>query len=991
MEASRKKIEKEYGFRLDNQGLTLVELICAIAIFSIIVATVGGVLVFSSKTYQKGSAETAVQQEAQFAVNRIGDMIQDSVEVRYTEGMDAQGNYARLVMDCGTRKYLVAWLGGSAQIMYGEAGREIEDMNISASDLLAENISSFCADTTGFDVSKTVRIDMTVDADGREYAMSYNMTARNDDVTTNPVTPIRTAAIIVESRLILEPGQSYSVPVSIIGSAYGITASSSDESQMQVTGIGNESVDISMELAAGQLSDIVYLTIATNEKGDDAITPLASATIEVQIRRVDGLTVAVTLLEGEEGKKDAKYKFTSSLTEYTPYLAKNVVATWDNDYKNPYAVQWNYDTNFMLYGNSGNFADYFEVVDKQEDINNPYLILKLKKNLVAGSKLTVEGVSKHAAINGGNKCGTAYNTAVKSSVMLAGPLLDGTETAVLEPGESYTTSLPIEQCDITAIPSVETLESKGTKVEFKNGEFKITLGKTETGDSAGKITLELRAVGDVNVDSVRTVIIYVRRINSMRVELKHLIDDGHPIKTPLVKGADYQFCTRIKGTNLYKTDDETEEEFLPNPFAVEISWEFTISGVIADVPGATGSIIWDEYDLYSKTGDYGKIYEDNPATNPGNQYYKMIGLATNSEHPCINFCLTGDFPATGELKVTARALHPTGKDADGTLRNQTGEAYIEGDMIASASLKGSLADIIDPDDPFDDNDIDFLPYFLRGQDFTAFPDSHETANYPWGQFPCQGRWFLRTREIWGRDENGDIVYGPWTSYRRAMENGSAKKLNAYETGQLQPNKRYQIEMAFMSIDPDTKTVYWPYDSSLTEQGSGTGFEGFTNGWDESMQPTVKEDYSSTYNIGIAYITFLNGDTYTNCYGSLQNPVVLSEGGYFSVYLGGSTIEYSHYQGKCYSRVQQLVGNTWVEVGNQGWTIQERSSFFSIYNIQSAAAGTYRISFKVKEYGAASWTTWNGDVWNPAYESLQKDEYLLCGANGTRGYIYIRIE
>ena len=116
-------------------------------------------------------------------------------------------------------------------------------------------------------------------------------------------------------------------------------------------------------------------------------------------------------------------------------------------------------------------------------------------------------------------------------------------------------------------------------------------------------------------------------------------------------------------------------------------------------------------------------------------------MGTNKEQPCINFILKQDFPDNAELIVTAKALHPAGKDSSGVVRNQTGEAYIEGEMIAVAILEGNKTTIIDPDDPFDDNEIDFLDNIKRGQDFSAFPDSHETANFPSTVDWNMGRWF----------------------------------------------------------------------------------------------------------------------------------------------------------------------------------------------------------------------------------------------------------
>ena len=311
---NREKRNRFYGFS-DKRGLTLIEVICAIAIFSMVVAIVGGVLVISSNTYKNGSTETVVQQEAQFAANKISDIIKDSVEVTFLGGAGAQGNYGRLVMNNGARKFVVDLADGGNQLMYGEAEASVDDAAIAATELLANHITSFFADTSAFEQSHTVRIDMAVEADGREYAMGYNITARNEEVTTAAITPVRTAAIMVESRLIMEPGDSYEIPVSVIGTTQGFDVESQDDSQVHVSAT-MDSVRVTLEKTAGESVDVVPITISTKEK--DGVNPLAFATVNIQIRRVKALEVHSELLTGEEGKAGAKYRFISSITEATP-------------------------------------------------------------------------------------------------------------------------------------------------------------------------------------------------------------------------------------------------------------------------------------------------------------------------------------------------------------------------------------------------------------------------------------------------------------------------------------------------------------------------------------------------------------------------------------------------------------------------------------------------------------------------------------------------
>ena len=69
MRLFRKRILK-----LGNRGLSMVELICAIAIVSLLGTTVSSIMVVSANTYRRGAAETEVQQEAQLVANQISSL-----------------------------------------------------------------------------------------------------------------------------------------------------------------------------------------------------------------------------------------------------------------------------------------------------------------------------------------------------------------------------------------------------------------------------------------------------------------------------------------------------------------------------------------------------------------------------------------------------------------------------------------------------------------------------------------------------------------------------------------------------------------------------------------------------------------------------------------------------------------------------------------------------------------------------------------------------
>lgn len=169
MKALAKKVKGRMplgAYGAGNKGLTLVEVICAVAIFAVIAATIGGVLVFSAKSYHRGSTESEVQQEAQFAANRISGIIQNATEVEYDS--------SKLTMKQGNLVHEVLLV--DTDLKYKEIEKDDSGAVVSEGSLqtLAGNIKEFSADVSEFDKARTVILDMTVAKNDKEYRALYH-------------------------------------------------------------------------------------------------------------------------------------------------------------------------------------------------------------------------------------------------------------------------------------------------------------------------------------------------------------------------------------------------------------------------------------------------------------------------------------------------------------------------------------------------------------------------------------------------------------------------------------------------------------------------------------------------------------------------------------------------------------------------------------------------------------------------------------------------
>ncbi len=400
-----------------NKGLTLVELLCAIAIFSLVGTTVYSMMVISARNYQRDSVEIELQQEAQMTANTIQNLVMDANEVTYsctiggTEYMcldEAEalsygatvGSDRTLTIRKTDRLYLIHYMSSAKQILYTEylISGGVSTL-LAENQLMAENVVGLSADLKKFAEYGNLGLNMSMDKGERSYVSDYTITARNAvDVSTGDVN----AAINTELELVLEPNQIHELTASVIGASdpgvsWSLTGNTSDDTIVYMDG-GIWKLKIGREEMAPELT----LRVATNVRRTDGITPQDAKNVRVYVRRVTGIVLNVNLISGTDKQAGAVYQVQAVI--HGSRLDRAYGLSTDEDYINPNTIQWE-----TLYSVNGvaplNQADYYNAYD----ITDTSCKIRLNRNINYGENLLVTATSKHSeGIHGFNKTNLFY-------------------------------------------------------------------------------------------------------------------------------------------------------------------------------------------------------------------------------------------------------------------------------------------------------------------------------------------------------------------------------------------------------------------------------------------------------------------------------------------------------------------------------------------------------------------------------------------------------
>ncbi|MBE5877262.1 MAG: type II secretion system protein [Lachnospiraceae bacterium] len=427
--------KRKGSFKKDHRGMTLVELLCSVAIFACITAVIGSVMVVTAKTYRNGTTEAALQEESQLAVNVIEGLIVDAGEsVNYaykisggdwttintaSEAPTGADMKLEIVNNSTTNdKVDIIYYASANRLMY----QKTEAGVLGSEYLLAENVEDFGVDVSKYNATHNVVLDMKLEKENRKFEATYNVTSRNDNVVTAEYTPSEWVDLdIGQTEMILEPCQ-VDVPLTVIvtaseGTSTDFTCSLHANSCTGTTATAYpEAHEIRINVdknETGSITNNMYLVVESVETKEDGFTPIEQKVVPIYIRRVNGIDVEITQDDASQNEYaiGTTYTISSAITG-TPYLAAKL---GEAGYKNAYAVDWDYT--LTIGGTAVTEAvrnTYFELVEHDATSTTAaYVEAKLLKEFPAGGEFKVTGTAMHP--NGVNKSGLPYDTTVVDS------------------------------------------------------------------------------------------------------------------------------------------------------------------------------------------------------------------------------------------------------------------------------------------------------------------------------------------------------------------------------------------------------------------------------------------------------------------------------------------------------------------------------------------------------------------------------------------------
>lgn len=439
--------------KLNNSGVTLVELVCAMAIIVILAGAVAGIMVVSSNTYARGTAEIALQEEAQLLSNQVERLVQFASEAAWTDGPSVANKGGSLTIkqaSSGT-EYVLTHDASNHQLNY-------TDTSSGSTALLAEHIDSVVFDVTNFDDDGVVIMTVCVCVDDYDptnpnqnsFQGSFTISSRN--IARNNNIPGGDITMTITEEYVLEPNQTQPLSAQMSdgsGIDWLMTGNNDSRTEFSVDpATGKKTISISKDEDA----NIIYLTARSQRKMPDGVTPLVEKTVSIYVRRVTDVALdfinETTGNKTRNGRSGEVYKLTAEGTGNN--LENKAPAITDPGYENEDGTDGLYKTvntkdiiwslKLIIKGETkyekefnGNYSDSYVTCTPVESIYagpSPSLKLKLNFNLDTGDQIVVTAKAKHP-LGGIERTDASGNTYTEKTNLVTAQYDDVSKTWVL--------------------------------------------------------------------------------------------------------------------------------------------------------------------------------------------------------------------------------------------------------------------------------------------------------------------------------------------------------------------------------------------------------------------------------------------------------------------------------------------------------------------------------------------------------------------------------
>lgn len=491
---------RELISKIDDSGLSFVEVLITMAIMAVVGTTVAGAMYVSSRSYTRGAAEVNVQEEAQVALNLISDWVMDATAVENPDGTTLKITHP----DEGVVNTITVYQSGK-QLMYKV---DTDPTAYVLCDYLEDSGVHF--DST-FDTDRNVKVSLDFNINGRTYHAATDSTSRNHDFTLNSTGSDVLNLVVPDSEIVLEPGMTgsaaYSFEAVVYGASSAPTISKSDEtgdfdySVGAVTASGPSTYKCTITVACRQyaMNDGSFKLTASYTDSESGTTFTDTEIIVTKVRRVTKCEYQnndkgyLDPLSGpaDAGKNGSVYVNTVDLgaLNWPPRLSSD----YDKDtyaYVDPLHVEFylRYDDGTVV---PGSVYEIQSVVD--HGAPNPSIQIVLKQDITKDIKVYV------SAVHSGSNSITGTSVDNKASRIL------GSAKPYTTSGSAYVSYFMIKKTGDPDIGEIGAGFQRGSRAfrlgrlsPARQAEVQAFLNSVERTNYLQVVSFKYKKVGDSN-------------------------------------------------------------------------------------------------------------------------------------------------------------------------------------------------------------------------------------------------------------------------------------------------------------------------------------------------------------------------------------------------------------------------------------------------------------------------------------------------------------